>query len=87
MLRLIRGEGQGRDETLRSRDDVARLLVSSAADVLLRRITPDRAHEIETRVDKAMRLFDRAGRDPVARVLLRRELDNLEAVWREGQKR
>lgn len=86
-LRLIRGEGQARDETLHTRDDVARLLVASAADMLLRRISTERAHEIEMRVDRIMRLFDKVDRDPIARPLLRRELDELERIWREGKRK
>ncbi|HCF58679.1 MAG TPA: hypothetical protein DFS52_11890 [Myxococcales bacterium] len=86
-MRLIRGEGQARDETLHTRDDVARLLVSSAADMLLRRISTERAHEIEMRVERIMRLFDKVGREPIARPLLRRELDELERIWREGKGR
>ena len=84
-LRLIRGEGRRREEPLASRDDVARLLVDSACDLLLRRISADRAHEIQRRVDRVMRLFDRVSGDPVAMALLRRELDDLETLWREGQ--
>jgi hypothetical protein len=85
-LRVIKGEGQRRDETLRSRDDVARILVSSAADVLLRRISPDRAHAIEQRVERVMRLFERVDAHPVLLPRLRRELDELEAEWRAGTK-
>ena len=86
-LRLIHGGAAGRDETLRDRNDVARLLAASAADLLLRRISTARAHEIETRVSRALRLFDRARTEPLARPVLRRELDELEAIWREGQTR
>lgn len=86
-FRVIRGEGQKRDETLRSRDDVARLLVGSACDLMLKRISPDRAHEIQQRVDRIMRLFDRIPADPVATALLRRELDDLEKLYREGQEK
>ncbi|MDR0966640.1 MAG: hypothetical protein LBM75_09120 [Myxococcales bacterium] len=84
-LRLIHGGGEGRDETLRDRGDVARLLAASAADLLLHRISTVRAHEIEERVNRALRLFDRARTEPLARPILRRELDQLEAIWREGQ--
>lgn len=85
-FRIIKGEGKKRDETLRTRNDVARLLVASAADVMLRRISVDRAHEIETKVERVMKLFDRAD-DPLVQLLLRRELDQLEALWREGQEK
>jgi hypothetical protein len=84
-FRVIRGEGQKRDETLHSRDDVVRLLVGSACDLLLKRISPDRANEIQRRVDRIMRLFDRVPADPVATALLRRELDDLEGLYRDGQ--
>ncbi|MGC4113851.1 MAG: hypothetical protein QM765_04190 [Myxococcales bacterium] len=84
-FRVIRGEGQKREETLHSRDDVVRLLVGTACDVMLKRITPDRAHEIQRRVDRIMRLFDRVPADPVATALLRRELDDLESIYRDGQ--
>lgn len=86
-FRVIRGEGKRRDETLKSRDDVARLLVGSACDLLLKRISPDRAHGIQVRVDRVMRLFDRAQDDSVAMALLRRELDDLERLYREGQEK
>ena len=84
-FRVIRGEGQKREETLHSRDDVVRLLVGSACDLMLKRISPDRAHEIQRRVDRIMRLFDRVPADPVATALLRRELDDLEGLYRDGQ--
>lgn len=84
-FRVIKGEGHKREETLHSRDDVVRLLVGTACDVMLKRITADRAHEIQRRVDRIMRLFDRVPADPVATALLRRELDDLEGVYRDGQ--
>jgi hypothetical protein len=86
-FRVIQGERARRDETLRSRDDVARLLVAAAADMLLRRITPDRAHAIEERVERVMRLFERVDAQPILLPVLRRELDELEAIWREGDHR
>lgn len=85
-LRLIRGGAEGRDETLRDRNDLARLLAASAADLLLRRISTVRANEIETRVNRALWLLDRARTEPLARPILRRELDQLEAIWREGRR-
>ena len=84
---MIKGGGVRRDETLRSRDDVARLLVAAAADVLLHRITPDRAHAIEEHVERVTRLFERVDAKPALLPILRRELDELEAVWREGERR
>src|SRR5512132_1584275 len=86
-LRVIQGEGRGRDPTLRSRDDVVRLLVDSAADLLLKRISPERAHEIQRRVDRIMRLFDRFNAEPLVLPILRRELDDLEQIWREGERK
>src|SRR3990172_3507430 len=83
-FRVIKGGGVRRDETLRSRDDVARLLVAAAADVLLHRITPDRAHAIEEHVEQVTRLFERVDAKPALLPILRRELDELAAVWREG---
>ncbi len=83
-FRVIQGGGARRDETLRSRDDVARILVAAAADMLLRRITPDRAHALEERVERVMRLFERVDAQPVLLPVLRRELDELETLWREG---
>lgn len=86
-LRLIQGNAEGRDGTLRDRGDVARLLAASAADLLLRRISTARAHDIEDRVNRVLRLFDRARTEPLAHPILRRELDELEMIWREGQRR
>ena len=59
-LRVIRGEGQRREEPLASRDAVARVLMEAGADMLLRRITPARAEEIERKlgVGYAVKLVD-----------------------------
>lgn len=84
VFRVIRGEGRKRDETLRSRDDVARLLVASAANMMLQRMSTERAHEIQARVDRVMHLFDLVERDPLAARFLRHELDELEKVWKEA---
>lgn len=86
-FRVIRGEGQRRDEKLRDRNDVTRVLVGAAADLLLKRITPDRAQELERRVDKIMRLFDLVDDQPTLMLLLRKELDELEAIVREGREK
>lgn len=85
-FRVIRGEGRGRDETLRTRDDVARLMMASAADMMLHRISPERAYEIEEQVERVMRLFDKP-RSAIIDSQLRLELDDLEALWREGRVR
>jgi hypothetical protein len=83
-LRVIRGEGQRRpEEPLASRDAVARVLMEAGADLLLRRITPTRAAEIERKVDRILDLFDRVDAMPVLMPVLRRHLDDLEALMRE----
>jgi len=82
-LRLISGEGQRKRAPLRSRDDLARVLVGAAGDMLLRRISTPRAHEIEQRVEKLLALFDRVDDAPALEPVLRRQLDDLEALLRE----
>ncbi|MFP2924766.1 hypothetical protein ACLESO_06025 [Pyxidicoccus sp. 3LG] len=82
-LRVIRGEGQRREEPLASRDAVARVLMEAGADMLLRRITPARAQEIERKVDRVLDLFDRVDAAPVLMPVLKRHLDELEALMRE----
>ena len=87
-LRVIRGEGQRRqDEPLTSRDAVARVLMEAGADMLLRRISPARAEEIERQVDRALELFDRVDANPLVAPILRRHLDALEALMRETRER
>ncbi|WP_163997189.1 hypothetical protein [Pyxidicoccus caerfyrddinensis] len=82
-LRVIRGEGQRREEPLASRDAVARVLMEAGADMLLRRISPARAQEIERKVDRVLDLFDRVDVAPVLMPVLKRHLDELEALMRE----
>ncbi len=82
-LRVIRGQGQRRQEPLASRDAVARVLMEAGADMLLRRITPARAEEIERKVDRVLDLFDRVDVAPVLMPVLKRHLDELEALMRE----
>ncbi|HEX8436777.1 MAG TPA: hypothetical protein VF697_16825 [Archangium sp.] len=83
-LRVIEGGGQRRqDEPLVSRDAVARALMEAGVDLLLRRITPARAAEIERKVDRVLDLFDRVDAAPVLMPLLQRYLDELEALMRE----
>jgi hypothetical protein len=84
-LRLLKGEGRGRDATLRSRDDLARVLVGAAGDMLLKRISAPRAHEIQAQVERLLALFDRVDREPLLEPVLRRELDGLEALLRESK--
>ncbi|WP_095982510.1 hypothetical protein [Melittangium boletus] len=83
-MRVIKGGGQRRrDEPLASRDAVARVLMEAGVDLLLRRITPTRAAEIERKVDRVLELFDRVDAAPVLMPVLRRHLDDLEALMRE----
>jgi hypothetical protein len=83
-LRVIEGGGQRRqDEPLVSRDAVARALMEAGVDLLLRRITPARAAEIERKVDRVLDLFDRVDAAPLLMPVLKRHLDELEALMRE----
>jgi hypothetical protein len=83
-LRVIEGGGQRRqDEPLVSRDAVARVLMEAGVDLLLRRITPARAAEIERRVDRILDLFDRVDAAPLLMPVLQRHLDELEVLMRE----
>ena len=69
---------------LTTREDVVGVLVSAAADLLLRRISPVRAHEIEKRACRILRMFGEAKADDRE---LQRELRQLAAVWQEGRAR
>lgn len=83
-LRVIKGGGQRRpDEPLASRDAVARVLMEAGVDLLLRRISPTRAAEIEKKVDRVLDLFDRVDAAPLLMPVLQRHLDDLEALMRE----
>ncbi|MCE9667190.1 hypothetical protein LY474_05115 [Myxococcus stipitatus] len=82
-LRVIQGEGRRQEEPLVSRDAVARALMEAGADLLLRRITPARAQEIERKVDRVLDLFDRVDAAPVLMPVLKRHLDELEALMRQ----
>ena len=82
-LRVIQGGGQRTHEALASRDAVVRVLVEAGADLLLRRITPERADEIERKVDRVLRLFDQVDAAPELMPVLKRHLDDLEALMRE----
>ena len=83
-LRVIKGGGQRRpDEPLASRDAVARVLMEAGVDLLLRRISPARAAEIEKKVDRVLDLFDRVDAAPLLMPVLQRHLDDLEALMRE----
>ncbi len=82
-LRLIRGQGQKQTERLDSRDAVVRVLIEAGADLLLRRISSERAEDIRQRVDRIMSLFDHVDTSPDLLPALKRQLDELEALMRE----
>ncbi len=86
-LRVIAGGGTRVQERLSSRDAVARVLVEAGADLLLRRISSERAAEIERTVDRVLRLFDRVDQVPALMPVLQRELDDLEALMRETREK
>lgn len=87
-LRLIKGEGKKKPhETLASRNAVVRVLVEAGADLLLRRISSERAEEIEKRVDRVLALFDLVDDHPVMMAKLERELAELEALMTETRER
>jgi hypothetical protein len=77
---VIDGEGRPRAERLESREAVVRVLVEAGADLLLRRITPARAGEIQRRVDQVLRLFDAVDGTPALMPMLKREIEGLEAL-------
>jgi hypothetical protein len=83
-LSVIPGDGKPEPRPLRTRNDLAGVLVGAASDLLLRRISSVRAHEIEKRVDRLMDLFDRVDSEPLMMKVLRRELDDLEALLKES---
>lgn len=86
-LRLITGQGQKRKESLDSRDAVARVLVEAGADLLLRRISPERAEYIERTVDQILGLFDQVDEIPQLLPVLRKQLDELEKLMVETRGR
>lgn len=86
-LRVIQGGGQKRQESLDSRDAVARILMEAGVDLLLRRITPGRAEHIEKEVASVLDLFDRVDAQPALSPLLDRRLDELEALMDESRER
>jgi hypothetical protein len=79
-LRVIQGEGKRRHEPLESREAVVRVLVEAGADLLLRRISPERAGVIQRSVDQVLHLFDQVDATPALLPVLRREIDALEAL-------
>ncbi len=86
-LKLIRGLGQKKTEPLASRDAVARVLIETGADLLLKRISPTRAEAIEEEVEAVLTLFDRVDREPALMAELQKRLDGLEALMRETRER
>lgn len=83
-LRVIKGEGKTRPDPLVNRDAVARVLVGAGVDLLLKRISPERAEAIEVQVNEALDLFDRVDRDPSAQPKLQAVLDELERLVRQS---
>lgn len=86
-LRVIQGLGQKQVEPLANRDAVARVLIEAGADLLLRRISSARAEEIEKQVDEVLSLFDRVDANPILMPVLKRKLDELEALVRETREK
>jgi len=86
-LRVINGLGQKKIEPLADRDAVARVLIEAGADMLLRRISPERAEAIEKEVDEILSLFDRVDANPILMPVLKRKLDELESLVRETREK
>ena len=86
-LRVIEGLGQRKEETLASRDAVARVLIGAGADLLLRRISSERAEEIEQLVEEILTLFDRVDRTPILMPVLSKKLEGLERLVRESREK
>lgn len=82
-LRVIQGGGQRTQEKLGSRDAVVRVLIEAGADMLLKRISSERAEHIEQRVNKILDLFDRVDDSPALMPVLQRQLDDLESLMTE----
>lgn len=82
-LRVIQGLGQKQQEPLASRDAVARVLIGAGADLLLRRISPERAQAIEGYVDEILKLFDMVDENRLLFPVLQRKLDALEELMRD----
>ncbi len=86
-LRVIQGLGQKKQEPLASRDAVARVLMEAGADLLLRRISSERAEAIEQEVDEILRLFDMVDDNRLLFPVLQRKLDALEQLMRETREK
>lgn len=86
-LRVIQGLGQRQQEPLAGRDAVVRVLVEAGADLLLRRISPERAEAIEAEVDEILRLFDLVDGNRLLMPVLQKKLDGLEALMTETRQK
>ena len=86
-LRVIQGLGQKKQEPLASRDAVTRVLIEAGADLLLRRISSERAEVIEQEVDEILRLFDMVDDNRLLFPVLQRKLDALEQLMRETREK
>jgi hypothetical protein len=86
-LEVLQGGGQRKAEALTSRDAVARVLIGAGADLLLRRISVERAEAIELEVEAVLALFDRVDAHPAQLPELERRLDDLEALVSESRAR
>ena len=86
-LRVIKGLGQKQQEPLASRDAVARVLIEAGADLLLRRISPERAEVIEGEVEEILKLFDLVDKNPLVMPVLQRKLDELESLMQDTRER
>lgn len=62
---------------------MVRVLVEAGADLLLRRISVERAEEIEANVERILDLFDQVDRAPELMPELKRRLDELEGLMTE----
>lgn len=86
-LRVIDGLGQKKTEPLLTRDAVARVLMEAGADLLLRRISHERAEEIEKQVDEILELFDRVDDNRLLFPVLQKKLDALETLMQETREK
>lgn len=86
-LRVIEGLGQKKQEPLASRDAVARVLIEAGADLLLRRISSERAELIEREVDEILSLFDKVDDNRLLFPVLQRKLNALEQLMRETREK
>jgi len=86
-LRLMMGEGKKQPEALNSRDAVARVLIEAGADLLLRRISVERAEHIERCVNRVLYLFDLTEEQPSQLAALQAHLEELELLMQESRGR